>query len=226
MGIVAQNTGTTSGTSFTVSLGSTSAASSRVGVIYFGNTTVNTPGGFTLRTSKVSGGAIYLWDTAGGGSSWNFTNADGEGTWWVFEIANGVYNTSNSQNNDAQASTYTTTSLTPGAGTRCVIAAFGSLLPAGPVRTVSGWTNSFVEQQDFGNATADFPSQGDAARVDQVYSGAASTSTGVTYSASSFARYSIIASYGTTQVPQVASRRPNPRVIGTPIPAAVRAADW
>ena len=193
MGIIQSGSGTSSGSSFTVALPAASQPSSRVVVIVAGNTIVNTPSGWTLRTSQVNEMGHYLFDRAGGGSSWTFTNSAGQITWVAVEVANGAYDKSASANNPGGSLVYATPAIAPAPGT-VTVASIGSTSTAG-VRTVDSWTNGFVEVADLCYSGADYPMQG----VAQATGGA---STQATYSLSSGGRSAIIASYVTADDPE------------------------
>jgi hypothetical protein len=195
--IVQQASGTWSGTSVTPTLPGASSASNLVVLIIAGNTTVTTPGSWNLRTSQVNQMGHYLYDRAGFSlTSVAVTTASGQGTWWIAEISGGVYDTSTSANSTSGSGTYVTPSLTPASGTRILIASLGSTSTV--ARTISGWTNSFVEQADVCQASADFPMQGVAVLDSVAANGSTAYSTTATYSLTSPGRSAIIASYATS----------------------------
>jgi hypothetical protein len=198
--IVRQASGLVTGTSFTATLPAASSSSNRVVCIFAGNTTVTTPTGWTLRTSQVNQMGHYLWDRAGGAASYAFTNSNGQGTWWIAEFQGNAYDTSTSANATASLNTYNTPNLTPAAGTRILVASLGSLTADSPgvARTLSGWTNGFVEQADLCQPTADYPMQGVAVLDNTAVNGTTVYSTTGTYSGNSVGRSAIIASYLTT----------------------------
>lgn len=192
MTIVQQNSGTWTGvSSISVSLPGASSASNMVVVIIAGNTTVSTPSGWTLRTSQINFLGHYMWDRAGGSTSYTFTPVAGNGTWWIFEVQAGTYDTSLSANNTANATTYATPSLTPAAGNRHLFASIAADASGG-IRTIAGWTNSFVEQIEAGGNN--FPIQAGADVL--VTAAGASYSTTATYSSGVVGRSAIIGSYG------------------------------
>lgn len=198
MTITQLNSGTSTGTSFTTTLGSASNASNRLVLFVAGNTTVTTLSGWTLRTSQVNEMGHYVYDRAGDGtSSWGWSNSSGQITWVLLEIQAGSYDTATGSNNISASTTYTTPALTPTAGTRIVIASLGSTTGSSVVRTLSGWTNSFAEQADLCQASADYPMQGLAVLDNITANGSTSYSTTGTYSASN-GRSALIASYATT----------------------------
>lgn len=199
MGIVQQASGTFSGTSFTPTLPGASSASNGILLIVAGNTTVTTPTNWTLRTSQVNFMGHYAYTRDGVSlTSVSVSNASGQGTWWIAEIAGGTYDTSTSANSSSANTTYATPNLTPTAGTREVVASIGSTQSGGNgARTISGWTNSFLEQADLCQASVDFPMQGVATLDDITANGSTSYSTTGTYSLSSAGRSAIIVSYVT-----------------------------
>ncbi len=209
-----------SGTPFTVTLGV--AATGRVVVFVAGNTTVTTPGGWSLRDSQVNQMGHYLYDTLGAGaSSWNFTKAAGQLTWVALELRTGSrYDVSASANDPLGAVSYATPALTPTAGQRIVLASLGSL-SALATRTVLTWTNNFVEIADLCQPTADNPMQGVADLADFIANGVTSYSTTAGFSDSSTGRSAIIVAYITT-VPVPA---PRPVALGQRI-TTQRSATW
>jgi hypothetical protein len=196
--IVQQNSGLSTGTGFTVTTPGASNASNRLVLFVAGNTTVTTLSGWTLRTSQVNQMGHYLYDKAGdGASSWTWANASGQLTWAIFEVGAGGYDIASSANNGTGTNTYNTPTLTPTAGTREVLASLASLSNTA-ARTISGWTNSFVELVDLCQATADNPMQGVASLDDIAANGSTGYSTTGTYSQPSTGRSAIIAAYSTS----------------------------
>lgn len=196
MTIVQSNSGTWTGTSFTPTLLAASAASNGVLIIVAGNTTVTTPGSWSLRTSQVNQMGHYLYTRDGVSlTSVAMTSGAGQGTWVIVEVQGGTYDTSSSANAATGTNTYNTPTLTPTAGAREVIASLASLSNTG-ARTISGWTNSFTEFADTCQATADNPMQG-AANLAVTADGVTGYSTTGTYSQPSTGRSAIIVSYGT-----------------------------
>src|SRR5437868_5875590 len=200
MGILQQASGTFTASGFAPTLPATSSSANCVVLIIAGNTTITTPTNWTLRTSQVNQMGHYLFDRQGVAlQSVTVTSAAGQGTWCIAEIARGSFQTGGalSQNAATNATTYSTNSLTPTAGTRTIIASLGST-QTGTVRTLSGWTNSFVEVADVCQPTADYPMQGVAVLDNLTANGSTAYSTTGTYSTSSGGRSAIIASYVTT----------------------------
>ena len=166
---------------FSVTLPAASSSANLLVVTIAGNMTVATPSGWTLRTSQVNDMGHYMWTRQGDGASSYTFNATGQGVWYIAEVAAGTYLTASGQNNVASASTYTTTSLTPTAGDRTMIASIGSLTPNNTNRTASAWLNSYVEESDFVQPTADRPMQATAS-LDVTANGSTAYSTGCTFS--------------------------------------------
>ncbi len=196
MTIIQQASGTFTGTSFTPTLPTSSDPSNRVVLTVAANTVITAPSGFTLRSSQVNYMGHYLLDTAGGGAVYTVECSAGQGTWWIAEVAAGVYDTAVSVNNPASTANFSTPELTPSAGNKLVLASLGCLNSEFP-RTISGWTNGFAEQADVCWTANDRPMQG-VASVEIVASGAATYSTAATYSIASVGSSAIIASYGTS----------------------------
>lgn len=210
MAIVQEASGTFNGATFTATLPGAVSSSNTVAVIVAGNTTVTTPGSWTLRTSQVNQMGHYLYDRTGTTSlSQAFACATGQGTWYAVELS-GAYDTSTSANDTTGNTVYATPTLTPTAGARTLLASLGSLFSS--ARTVSGWTNSFVEEADVCQASADFPMQG-VASLSVTANGSTGYSTTATYSATSTGRSAIIASYTDTAA-----------AVATYVPITLRAA--
>ncbi len=212
MSIVQQSSGTFTGSSFTVALPAASSASNLVVIVVAANITITTPAGFTLRTSQVNFMGHYLLDAAGGGTSYAITCSAGAGTWWAVEVKAGAYSSALSANDTTDALTYFTPAITPAAGLKLMLASIGSLTSATVIRTVSGWTNSFVEQVDVCQPTADYPMQGGAA-LESTVDGATAYSTTTTFSASSTGRSAIISAYVTTAGGGTAALPKRPRMV-------------
>jgi hypothetical protein len=203
VGIVQQNTGTAaSGTSFTASLLSASSASNCVVIVVAGSTTITTPASWTLRTSQVANMGHYWFERSGVSVTSQALAGGGASpeTWWMFEIASGVHQTSTGQNAVPNATTYNTPSITPTSGTKILLASIGSQMATGSfiARTVSGWTSSFVEQIDVCEASGDYPMQGGAILPDFTADGTTAYSTTATFSSTSSGRSALIGSYTTT----------------------------
>lgn len=203
MPLVQQASGVFNGTTFSPTLPGASSASNTVVIVVAGNTTITTPTNWTLRTSQVNQmGHYWLERPSVSLTSVAITNASGQGTWWIAEISGGVYDTGApalGANVATATNVYNTPTLTPTAGTRILLASIGGTATSG-ARTVSGWTNGFVEQADVCQTTgaADFPMQGVAILDSLTASGSTGYSTDITYSNSSTGRTAIIASYATT----------------------------
>lgn len=204
MGIVQQASGTYTGTSCVATLPGASSAANCVVVCLAGNVTATTPTNWTLRTSQVNIMGHYWWDrTAVSVTSVTITTPSGQGVWYIAEIAGGTYQNALSAQDPTVATTYTTPSLVPTAGTRELIASLGSVANGGGAATVStdGWTNSFVEVADNFLAAGPSATQADATRDNVVADGVASYSTTGTFTSPATTREgrtAIIASYVTT----------------------------
>ncbi len=161
-----QQTGTWDGAGFTVTLPQAPAETSTLVLIVAGNTTVATPAGWTLRQSQVEAMGHYLYtctDTTA--TSWNVISNNGAGTWWIAEVTNAAYDVaSGSRNAGVGHVSYATPTITPGTGSRMLIASIGASGGAS-VRTVAGWTNDFTEVADICQPSWDYPMQGVATRI-------------------------------------------------------------
>lgn len=202
MTIVQQNTGLRTDAAanpFTVTLPGTTVTGNRVILVVAGNTTVTTPAGFTLRASQVAQMGHYLFDGPPGAASWSVTAAAGQLTWWVAEVVGGTFDIAAGANSGTVlGTTYATPALVPTAGTRLLLASIGSLTTSGgAARTISGWTNSYTEQADICQPTADAPMQGIAVIDNTTRDGVANTSTGGTFTLTSKSS-ALIASYVTS----------------------------
>lgn len=213
MAIVQRNSGTfTSTTSITVSPASGTFGTGTVLVVAFsGNTTINTPGGWTLRASNVSNLGLYAFDKAGAGeSSLAFTaGAAGSGEWFVWELSAGsTFDVGQAAQTNSAAGTYATPSITPTSGSRHLLATGGgSTTSASPFAvTVTAWTSGFVEFADAQVQVSDWPFSA-AADVDVTANGSTAYSTTVTYSTAPTRRGAMTLAYlnavGDTTAPSV-----------------------
>lgn len=200
MPIVQQNTGVFNGTSFTASLTAASDAANCVILVVAGNTTVTTPASWNLRASQVNFMGHYWFDLAGSVTSVAVSNAAGQGTWVMAEIAAGTFDVVASANAAASNTTYTTPTTTPTAGVRIVLASVGSVATGGASRTITAWNSSFLEIADLCQTTGatDAPMQGVAIRDALTVNGSTGFSTQATFSAASTGRTAIIAAYVTS----------------------------
>lgn len=206
MGIIQQASGAFTGTSFTPTLPAASTAANTVAIVVAANTTITTPTNWSARASSVNEMGHYLIDRSGTSlTSVTVACPSGQGTWWIVEL-NGVHDISNATNNVAPATTYTTPSIVPTAGTRTVLASLASTTSGAVVRTVSGFTNGFVKQIDVCQPTVDYPQQAGAAVQDVTADGVAGYSTTGTYSASSD-RSGLIGAYVSSAGAAVARNR-------------------
>jgi hypothetical protein len=217
MPIVQQASGSfTNATSATITptLPGASSASNCVVVIIAANTVMTLPASWTSRTQQVNNMGHYMIDRAGVSlTSVAITMAAGQGTWWIGEIASGVFDIASGANDITVATSYTTPTLTPTAGTRIVLTSISSLTSSSLPRTVSGWTNSFVEQADVCQQSADYPMQGVAALDGITANGSTGYSTTTTYSGSSDSRSALIAAYATSAAGGAVVPNPRPRIV-------------
>lgn len=201
MGIIQQASGTFSGGSpFSVALPAASVGTSRVVLFVVGNTTISTPSGFTLRASQVNYMGHYLFDIAGGGTSYTVTPGSSSGSagmWYIGEVENGVYDASVGANDPGYATTYASPIFTPTAGERALFQCFGSLDDGTVTATADSWTGGYVEVADASVAAADRP-QGAVATQIVTANGSTSYPTTVTFSKPRIGRSAISASYITS----------------------------
>lgn len=192
--LMQQSFGIWDGTSMTVSLPSAPSTNSCLVLIIAGNTTVVTPSGWSLRDSQLNFMGHYLYTLTGfTASSWSVTTAAGNGTWWIGEVTNASYELSASANESSANSLYATPSITPGAGSRFLIASLSSATSTSSERTMSGWLSGFNEVADTCNPIADFPMQAIATKIVSA-DGLSSFNTGADYSLASAGRSAIICS--------------------------------
>ena len=188
MTILDRNSGTFNGTSFNVTRSTGSFGTGTVIVIaVFGNTVVNTPSGFTQRTSSVVNIGIYSFDKTGAGeSSIAMTNSAGSGEWFVWELSAGsTWLTGLATQNTTTGTTFTTPGATPTAGDRHILAVAGGN-GGGGARTINSFTNGFVEWADQQVTVQDWTFSA-AADVDVTANGSTAYSTTATFSASTAA---------------------------------------
>jgi hypothetical protein len=195
--VVQQNSGLFNGTSAVITLPSATSASNLLVISIGADVTMQTLSGWTLRTSQVNDMGHYMWTKQGdGASSWTFTaDASLPGVWYVEEIENGTYLTATGQNNVSSQTTYGTTTLTPTAGERRMLASIGSLHNSS-TRTLSGWTNSYVEQSDQCSNVPARPLQGTAA-LEVTANGSTGYSTTATYSVTNTSKSALHGAFGT-----------------------------
>lgn len=208
MGIIQENSGTFNGTSIAASLPATPGAGRTV-IIICGNTTVTTPVGWTLDASSVANMGHYAYSRTSAPISVSITCGLGQGMWYMAEMdgAGGALDIGSAAHLASAATTYFTPNATLTTGPRTV---FGSLGASGGTiqcRTISGWTNSFLEKADFCVAVGDDP-MGAVATLDTVGNGVTVYSTTGTYSAAAMGdRSGLIVSY---PVAASASASPTP----------------
>jgi hypothetical protein len=196
--VVQQNSGLFNGTSAVVTLPSATSSANLLVISIGADVTMQTLAGWTLRTSQVNDMGHYMWTKQGdGASSWTFT-ADGAlpGAWYIEEITDGTYINATGQNNVTSQTTYGTTTLTPTAGQRRMLASIGSLHNSS-VRTLSGWTNSYVEQSDQCSNVPARPLQGTAA-LEATADGVTGYSTTATYSLTNTSKSALHGAFGTS----------------------------
>lgn len=201
MGILQQASGTFSGGSpFTVALPGASSASSRVVLFVAGNTIISTPSGWTLRASQVNYMGHYLFDVAGGGTSYTVTpgaSSASAGMWYLAEVASGVFDRTVGDNQAGGDGSITSPIFTPTAGVRTLFASVGSLDDGTASATVDSWTGGYVEQTDLSVALADRP-MGAVATLDLTATGSTAYGTVATFSKTRIGRSVIMGSYVTS----------------------------
>lgn len=184
--IVQQLTGSTNGSgSVTVTLPAGTTAGNRLIIAITAYFNLAPPAGLTAdiavnQTGLAHKTGLYSKATVGGETSWVFTQSGTDGgVWWAAEFSGLAESpldktASDVGANDTSIASGTTATTTD--ATEMALAAVGmyrataTTVPA----TVSGWTNSFVEVADVGNAAATARSMG-VARRDLVATGAYST---------------------------------------------------
>jgi hypothetical protein len=185
--VLDRNVGTfNTATSFNVTRSTGSFGTGTVIVVAVcGNTVINTPSGWTQRTSSVVTMGFYSFDKTGAGeSSIAFTCSTGTGQWFVWELSAGSTWLNGSAGQGGAASSYATPSVTPTAGDRHMLAAAGGLGNASS-RTVTAWSNSFTEWADTHTPAQDWPFAG-AADLNVTANGSTGYTTTATFSATTF----------------------------------------
>jgi len=203
MGIVQQASGTsTGGGNFTVALPAASSAANLVVVSIVSDSVIATPSGWTLRASQVNNVGHYLWDRAGGSSSYTFNLATaGQIAWQITEIQGGVFDKAVSANNVANATSYAAPPITPAAGQKILLLSFGaqkyfSGVPSAFTYSGSPTTDSFqtfavTDNTTQGAAHLDIPSATGSTAYNFTATNGASSTQIASWSA-------IVASYTTT----------------------------
>jgi len=203
MGIVQQASGTsTGGGNFTLALPTASSAANLVVVSIVSDSVIATPSGWTLRASQVNNVGHYLWDRAGGSSSYTFNLATaGQIAWQITEIQGGVFDKAVSANNVANATSYAAPPITPAAGQKILLLSFGaqkyfSGVPSAFTYSGSPTTDSFqtfavTDNTTQGAAHLDIPSATGSTAYNFTATNGASSTQIASWSA-------IVASYTTT----------------------------
>lgn len=192
--------GATSG--FTVTLPGNTTIGNRVVVLIWGNTVTSaTPAGWTEREANINFAGNYLYDRAAdGGASWAFTNSAGHLAWEVYEIAAGAYVDSTASQATGTVTNLTTVSVTPTAGDRWLIAQIGGVSTSNVITSVASWTNSFIDDFDFGTTNGASESYGGGTATREVAADGVTTyDTNGTYNATCAASGSLIAAYEFTE---------------------------
>jgi hypothetical protein len=153
----AGDTGTGAPSSATVTLPGASTNGNVLVMAVSSDAYVSTPpSGWTLNANCSNmtflGQYVYTKLTGGGESSWNVTpDSAASLAWVVFEVAgadSSAFDVAAAQFAQSFGASYTTADLTPTAGERLLVAAFGGSLSSTSLQGVSGWTNSFTEVAD------------------------------------------------------------------------------
>ncbi len=202
MTILDRNSGTftnAGGTTVTVSRSAGSFGTGTVlVVVVFGNTTIGTPGGWTLRDSSVVNLGLYVFEKAGAGeASVGFTaGVAGSGQWYVWELAAGAaFDVGDCSQAASSATSVATPSVTPAAGAKHLLAVAGGTNPTS-VRSVTGFDSSFALGAGGQASAQDWPFSAAAER--DVTAAGAAYSTTATFSASAGGNAGgILLAYGT-----------------------------
>jgi hypothetical protein len=184
MTLIQRNSGTFNGTTFNVAPSAGSFGTGTVLVIaVFGNTVVNTPAGWTQRSSSVVAMGLYSYDKTGAGeASIAFTNSSGVGEWFVWELSAGsTYDIGNASQVTTDQTSYATPSITPTAGARHLFAVGGGIR-AGQARTVTSFSGGFTEWADLQVTSGDWPFSA-AADLDVTANGSTAYTSTATFSA-------------------------------------------
>lgn len=113
--------------------------------------------GMAIEGGSYHGGYVWWKVASGGSNSFQYTIGSASPSAWVLLEISGLdgspYDVSNGQNVNASGYQYTTPSITPTAGDRFIVAAFGgSNAAAGDISgDYVNWTNSFTHARSSGN---------------------------------------------------------------------------
>ncbi len=153
-------------------------------VVIIGNTVIGTPAGWTQRTNSVSVMGLYSYDRTGAGEA-NFTftaSPAGQGAWFVWELTAGsTWDVGQANQIDSSLGTFITPTITPTSGSRHLLGVAGGNASTN-ARTVSSWSNGFVEWADLQSSQTGDGSFGAGADVDVTANGATTYNTTATYS--------------------------------------------
>ncbi len=150
------HTGTATPTSYSVTLPSGTTSGRTLVIIVASGATVSTPSGFTLDKSQVNNTGHYVFRkaTSAAETSWTVNPTSGaSGAWWVAEIS-GLdaapldVSASAGVGFDTSSQTTGTTSATTQANELAIGSVTSNNAANATAVTLSGWTNSFVEQAD------------------------------------------------------------------------------
>lgn len=202
MAIVQQASGQATGsTSYTVSLPAASSAANLVVLfIVSDNVQPTTVSGWTFRKSQVDNVGHYLFDRAGGATSYTLTatSAADQIVWAVLEIQAGVFDKAASADNPANATSYASPSITPTSGPKTLLASFGAQHYFANVPGTFAYSNSFTSDSMQVFAATANTAQG-VAHQNVTATGSTAYTTTATNSPSQVASWSsIIASYVTS----------------------------
>lgn len=158
----AGNTGITTPTSLSASLGGTPSSGNKLILLVSSDATVSTPSGWTLDRSQVNNNGHYLFSKTSSGTETLVTvnPTVGASTSWVYLEYSGVTTlaaTTSAGSGTGVASLATgTTSTTTGATGGIAIASWGqSIIASGATATTDSYTAGFVEVPLTGGGTAD-----------------------------------------------------------------------
>jgi len=193
MGIIQQASGTSTGSgNFTVTLPAASSAANLVVVSIVSDSVIATPSGWTLRATQLNNVGHYMWDRAGGASSYTFNLATaGQITWQITEVRGGVFDKAVSANNVANATSYAAPAITPAAGQKILLISFGAQKYFGNVPSAFTYSGTPTTDSFQTFAVTDNTTQG-AAHLDIA---SATGSTAYNYTATNGASSTPIASW-------------------------------
>lgn len=196
------STATSLATSVTVTLPAPTTAGNQVLLVVTTDEYVDTPAGFTLDRSQMSGNSLYAFrkSTSGGESSFTVTATSGTASriaWWVAEVsgmqASPVDVSSVDGTGGKRPTSLTLTAVTPTSGPRLLVGAVGRFTDSTINTDATGYTNSFDKTSEATTFHASLNTSVSVATRSVTANGATSYGTTVTLAADATANSVLIA---------------------------------